>query len=56
MKRISERELNKLAKWLKSKEGRKKIRESQKTVDQTRKLIDQMNDIDHKILTDHFIK
>jgi hypothetical protein len=51
---ISDEELDKLAKWLKSDEGREKIRKSQETADEVCKIIDSMNDIDRETLTTPF--
>ena len=51
---ISDEELQRLADWLKSDEGRKKIRESQEDADKVCKIIDSMNDIDPKILRTPF--
>jgi hypothetical protein len=53
-KPISDEELQRLADWLKSDEGRKKIRESQETADEVCKIIDSMNDINPEILTTPF--
>lgn len=47
---ITDEELQRLDEWLKSDEGRDKIREALKKADETNKIIDSMNDIDPKIL------
>ena len=49
-KPISDEELQRLADWLKSDEGRKKIRESQETADEVCKIIDSMNNISPELL------
>ena len=43
---ITDKELDELAAWLQSDEGRKKIRESQDKADAVCKIIESMNDID----------
>jgi hypothetical protein len=48
-KTITDKELDELAAWLKSDEGKKKIRESLKNADAVCKIIEGMNDIDPKI-------
>lgn len=53
-KPVSQEELDKLAEWLKSDEGKKKIKESQEKAEQFNKLIDKMFDIDPKILREPF--
>jgi uncharacterized protein YnzC (UPF0291/DUF896 family) len=51
---ISDEELQRLAEWLKSDEGREKIREALKKADETCKIIDSMRDIDPKKLREPF--
>lgn len=51
---ISDEELQRLAEWLKSDEGREKIREALKKADETNKIIDSMRDIDPKKLREPF--
>jgi len=55
MKEITEEELQKLADWLKSDEGRKKIAEILNDESAANKIIDKMRDIDPKILTEPFM-
>lgn len=51
---ITDEELNKLAEWLRSDEGRKKIRENQEKADIILKLIEDMGNIDPKIWREPF--
>ena len=51
---ISDEELLRLADWLKSDEGREKIRKSQEDAENVCKIIDSMNDINQKTLTTPF--
>ena len=52
--KLTDKDLQKLADWLKSDEGRKIIKESQDKVDAIERIINKMNDIDPKILKDPF--
>jgi hypothetical protein len=47
-------QLEQLATWLRSEEGKRIIRESQVKVSEAEKIIDKMNDIDPKILREPF--
>jgi len=51
---ITQEELDRLAEWLKSDEGRKIIKEAQNKADAVCRIIDSMNDIDPKILKEPF--
>ena len=51
---LIDEELDKLAKWLKSPEGRKRIREGQKNTDEVEKIIEDMKKIDPILLTKPF--
>jgi hypothetical protein len=51
---ITDKQLDELAAWLQSDEGRKKIKESQDKAHAVCKIIESMNDIDPKILREPF--
>jgi hypothetical protein len=51
---ITDKELDEIAAWLQSPEGRKKIRESQDKADAVCKIIESMNDIDPKTWREPF--
>jgi DNA replication protein DnaD len=51
---ISDEELQRLAEWLKSDEGREIIREALNKADETCKIIDKMRDIDPEKLREPF--
>ena len=55
MNKITDEELQKLADWLKSDEGKKAIKESQDKADAANKIIDKMRDIDPKWLTEPYM-
>ena len=52
---ITQEELDRLAEWLKSDEGRKAIRESQETANEVNKIIDKMRDIDPEKLREPYM-
>lgn len=51
---ISDEELQKIADWLKSDEGREKIREALRKADEDCKIIDKLRDIDPAKLREPF--
>jgi hypothetical protein len=51
---ITDEELQKIADWLKSDEGKKAIKESQDKADAASKIIDKMRDIDPEKLREPF--
>lgn len=55
MNKITDEELQKIADWLKSDEGKKAMKESQNKADAASKIIDKMNDIDPKWLTEPYM-